>query len=59
MAVVVFQMALAEILDSNPQEFIMEAYSDPLKYYPPGLMLFIFALSGNRGLSYNPACGLH
>jgi len=28
-------MALAEILDSNPQEFIMEAYSDPLKYYPP------------------------
>jgi len=29
-------MALAEILDSNPQEFIMEAYSDPLKYYPPG-----------------------
>jgi hypothetical protein len=29
------QMALAEILDSNPQEFIMEAYADPLKYYPP------------------------
>ena len=28
-------MALAEILDSNPQEFIMEAYADPLKYYPP------------------------
>ncbi len=28
-------MALAEILDSNPQEFIMEAYSDPLKYYEP------------------------
>jgi len=29
-------MSLAEILDSNPQEFIMEAFSDPLKYYPPG-----------------------
>ena len=28
-------MTLAEILDTNPQEFIMEAYSDPLKYYPP------------------------
>jgi hypothetical protein len=28
-------MSLAEILDSNPQEFIMEAYADPLKYYPP------------------------
>jgi hypothetical protein len=28
-------MALAEILDSNPQEFIMEAYADPLKYYAP------------------------
>lgn len=28
-------MTLAEILGSNPQEFIMEAYSDPLKYYPP------------------------
>lgn len=28
-------MALAEILDSNPQEFIMEAYADPLKYYEP------------------------
>lgn len=28
-------MSLAEILDSNPQEFIMEAYADPLKFYPP------------------------
>lgn len=28
-------MTLAEILDSNPQEFIMEAYADPLKYYEP------------------------
>ena len=28
-------MTLAEILGSNPQEFIMEAYSDPLKYYEP------------------------
>lgn len=28
-------MTLAEILDSNPQEFIMEAYADPLKFYPP------------------------
>merc|ERR1711992_147065 len=28
-------MSLAEILDSNPQEFIMEAYADPLKYYEP------------------------
>ena len=28
-------MTLAEILDTNPQEFIMEAYADPLKYYPP------------------------
>ena len=27
-------MTLAEILDTNPQEFIMEAYSDPLKFYP-------------------------
>jgi len=28
-------MSLAEILDSNPQEFIMEAYADPLKFYEP------------------------
>jgi len=28
-------MALSEILDANPQEFIMEAYADPLKYYEP------------------------
>jgi len=28
-------MSLAEILDSNPQEFIMEAYSDDLKYFEP------------------------
>ena len=28
-------MTLADILGSNPQMFIMEAYSDPLKYYPP------------------------
>ena len=28
-------MTLAEILDTNPQEFIMEAYADPLKYYAP------------------------
>ena len=28
-------MTLAEILGSNPQEFIMEAYADPLKYYEP------------------------
>lgn len=28
-------MALADILNTNPQNFIMEAYSDPLKYYPP------------------------
>lgn len=28
-------MTLAEILDSNPQDFIMEAYADPLKYYEP------------------------
>jgi len=28
-------MTLAEIVGTNPQEFIMEAYSDPLKYYPP------------------------
>lgn len=26
---------LADILDVNPQDFISEAYSDPLKYYPP------------------------
>jgi len=26
-------MSLAEILDSNPQEFIMEAYADDLKYF--------------------------
>lgn len=28
-------MTLAEILDTNPQEFIMEAYADPLKFYEP------------------------
>jgi len=28
-------MSLAEILDSNPQEFIMEAYADDLKYFEP------------------------
>merc|ERR1711992_511121 len=28
-------MSSAEILDSNPQEFIMEAYADPLKYFEP------------------------
>lgn len=28
-------MELAEILGSNPQEFIMEAYADPLQYYEP------------------------
>lgn len=26
-------MSLAEILDSNPQEFIMDAYADDLKYF--------------------------
>jgi len=26
-------MALADILDTNPQNFIMEAYADPLKHY--------------------------
>lgn len=28
-------MALADILNTNPQNFIMEAYADPLKFYPP------------------------
>jgi len=28
-------MTLAEILDSNPQEFIMEAYADDLRYFEP------------------------
>jgi hypothetical protein len=28
-------MTLADILGSNPQEFIMEAYADPLKYFEP------------------------
>jgi len=28
-------MALAEILNTNSQDFVTEAYSDPLKYYPP------------------------
>ncbi len=28
-------MALAEIVGTNPQMFVMEAYSDPLKYYAP------------------------
>merc|ERR1739844_50312 len=28
-------MSLAEILDSNPQEFIMEAYADKLKFFEP------------------------
>merc|ERR1712080_223355 len=28
-------MALADILNTNPQNFIMEAYADPLKYYEP------------------------
>jgi len=28
-------MALADILNTNPQNFIMEAYSDPLQFYEP------------------------
>jgi len=28
-------MALADILNTNPQNFIMEAYADPLQYYEP------------------------
>jgi len=28
-------MALADILNTNPQNFIMEAYSDPLQYFDP------------------------
>ena len=28
-------MALADILNTNPQNFIMEAYSDPMQYYEP------------------------
>lgn len=28
-------MALADILNTNPQNFIMEAYADPLKYFEP------------------------
>jgi len=28
-------MCLADILNTNPQDFIMEAYSDPLQYYEP------------------------
>jgi len=28
-------MSLAEILDSNPQDFIMEIYADDLKYFEP------------------------
>jgi hypothetical protein len=28
-------MALADILNTNPQDFIMEAYADPLEYFEP------------------------
>jgi len=28
-------MTLADILNTNPQDFIMEAYADPLEYYEP------------------------
>lgn len=28
-------MCLADILNTNPQDFIMEAYADPLQYYEP------------------------
>ena len=28
-------MTLADILNTNPQNFIMEAYADPLKYFEP------------------------
>ena len=28
-------MALADILNTNPQNFIMEAYADDLQYYEP------------------------
>jgi hypothetical protein len=28
-------MALADILNTNPQDFVMEAYADPLQYFPP------------------------
>ena len=28
-------MALADILNTNPQNFIMEAYADPLQYFEP------------------------
>lgn len=28
-------MALADILNTNPQNFIMDAYSDPMHYYEP------------------------
>ena len=30
-------MALADILNTNPQNFIMDAYSDPMQYYEPDL----------------------
>ena len=28
-------MALADILNTNPQDFVMEAYADPLAYFEP------------------------
>ena len=28
-------MALADILNTNPQNFIMEAYANPLQYFEP------------------------
>ena len=28
-------MALADIVGTNPQDFIMEAYADPLRYFEP------------------------
>ena len=28
-------MALADILNTNPQDFVMEAYADPLQYFEP------------------------
>merc|ERR1712212_237328 len=28
-------MELADILNTNPQDFVMEAYADPLQYFEP------------------------
>ena len=56
-------MALADILNTNPQNFIMEAYSDPMQYYEPdapndtnpevkSLYIYMYRVSQNGYIYY-------